>query len=50
MIAILIYVLLLWLVWRGVCRSTHVVEIAPPPPTTVNVLVPSVTIHVRLDA
>jgi hypothetical protein len=26
----------------------HVVEIAPPAPTTINVLAPSIMIHVRL--
>ena len=52
MIAFLIYVLLLWLAWRLLCRWTasQYVEIAPPAPTTVNVLTPSITIHVHVDA
>jgi hypothetical protein len=47
MIAFMIGVFVLWLIWRWLCRSTYV-EIAPPPPTTVNVLTPSIVIHVYL--
>jgi hypothetical protein len=51
MIAFLIYVLLLWLAWRWLCRSTtSYVEIAPQAPTTVNVVTPSIVIHVHLAA
>jgi hypothetical protein len=39
MIAFLIYVFVLWLAWRWLCRwtETQVVEIAPPAPTTVTI-------------
>ena len=40
MIAFLISVLLLWLAWRWLRRSMHVVEIAPPAPTAINVMTP----------
>ena len=48
MIAFLIYVVVLWLVWRWLCRSTHVVAVEPPPPA-VTVLTPSITVHVHIS-
>jgi hypothetical protein len=45
MIAFLIGVFVLWIVWRCLTRSTHVVEIAPPAPTTINVLTPPIVTH-----
>jgi hypothetical protein len=49
MIAFMIGVFVLWLIWRWLCRSTSsYVEIAPPAPTTVNVLTPSIVISVPL--
>lgn len=50
MFAFLIGVLVLWIVWRCLARSIPDVVIAPPaaPPMTVNVLIPSVVIHVHV--
>jgi hypothetical protein len=50
-IAFLIYLFVLWLAWRLLCRwtSSHDVQIAPAPPTQVAVFTPSITIHVHLD-
>jgi len=47
MIAFLIYVFLLWLLWRWLCRSTATyVEIAPPPVTyTINVYIKDAHVH-----
>jgi hypothetical protein len=45
MIGFLISALALWLIWRWLVRSTHVVEIAPPPPA-ITVNTPSITINV----
>jgi hypothetical protein len=52
MIAILIYIFVLRLVWRWLCRSTATyVEIAPLPPSMpVTILTPSIVIHVHLAA
>jgi hypothetical protein len=47
MIAFLIGVFVLWLIWRWLSRPIYA-EIAPPAPTTVNVLTPSIVIHVHL--
>jgi hypothetical protein len=48
MVTFLIGIVVLWIVWRCMTRSMHVVEIAPPAPTTINVLAPSITIQVHL--
>ena len=47
MATFLIGVVVLWIVWRCMTQSMHVVEIAPPAPTIINVLAPSITIHVH---
>ena len=40
MIAFLIYIFVLWLLWRWLCRSMATyVEIAPPPPPPVTITI-----------
>lgn len=50
MITFLIGVVVLWIVWRCLTRSSYV-EIAPPQPSMpVTILTPSIVIYVHIDA